>query len=36
MTGRPVSVDTDPHPYFRIYSAGNFGEVAPQRLSPMS
>ncbi|MFI0815292.1 PEP-utilizing enzyme [Streptomyces sp. NPDC021098] len=35
-TERPVSVDTDPHPYFRVYSAGNFGEVAPQRLSPMS
>jgi pyruvate,water dikinase len=31
-----VSVDTDPHPVFRVYSAGNFGEVAPQRLSPMS
>ncbi|MGH3937708.1 MAG: PEP-utilizing enzyme [Pseudonocardiaceae bacterium] len=29
-------VDTDPHPLFRVYSAGNFGEVAPQRLSPMS
>ena len=29
-------VDTDPHPVFRVYSAGNFGEVAPQRLSPMS
>ncbi|MFE7031488.1 PEP-utilizing enzyme [Streptomyces sp. NPDC057621] len=36
MTGRPASVDTDPHPYFTVYSAGNFGEVAPQRLSPMS
>ena len=36
VTRRPHSVDTDPHPYFRIYSAGNFGEVAPQRLSPMS
>ncbi|HET8662295.1 MAG TPA: PEP-utilizing enzyme [Micromonosporaceae bacterium] len=36
MPGRPVSVDTDPHPYFKVYSAGNFGEVAPQRLSPMS
>ncbi len=30
------TVDTDPHPFFRVYSAGNFGEVAPQRLSPMS
>ncbi|WP_239308601.1 MULTISPECIES: PEP-utilizing enzyme [unclassified Frankia] len=29
-------VDTDVHPFFRFYSAGNFGEVAPQRLSPMS
>lgn len=32
----PLSVDTDPHPAFRVYSAGNFGEVAPERLSPMS
>jgi phosphohistidine swiveling domain-containing protein len=31
-----TTVDTDPHPHFRFYSAGNFGEVAPQRLSPMS
>ncbi|MCU1644932.1 MAG: hypothetical protein JWN03_5207 [Nocardia sp.] len=29
-------LDTDPHPAFRIYSAGNFGEVAPERLSPFS
>jgi phosphohistidine swiveling domain-containing protein len=36
MTVAAPSVDTDPHPFFRIYSAGNFGEVAPQRLSPMS
>ncbi|QFZ20674.1 PEP-utilizing enzyme [Saccharothrix syringae] len=36
MSARPRTVDTDPHPYFRVYSAGNFGEVAPQRLSPMS
>lgn len=36
MTVIPASVDTDPHPWFRVYSAGNFGEVAPQRLSPMS
>jgi phosphohistidine swiveling domain-containing protein len=36
MTERIASVDTDPHPYFQVYSAGNFGEVAPQRLSPMS
>ncbi|MCT2583144.1 hypothetical protein [Actinophytocola gossypii] len=31
-----VTVDTDAHPVFRVYSAGNFGEVAPRRLSPMS
>jgi pyruvate,water dikinase len=31
-----MTVDTDAHPVFRVYSAGNFGEVAPQRLSPMS
>jgi pyruvate,water dikinase len=36
MTAGPAPVDTDPHPFFRVYSAGNFGEVAPQRLSPMS
>jgi rifampicin phosphotransferase len=36
MTETTLSIDTDPHPYFRLYSAGNFGEVAPQRLSPMS
>lgn len=36
MSARPASVDTDIHPYFQVYSAGNFGEVAPQRLSPMS
>jgi rifampicin phosphotransferase len=29
-------VDTAPHPALRVYSAGNFGEVAPERLSPMS
>ncbi|NKY43951.1 PEP-utilizing enzyme [Nocardia cerradoensis] len=29
-------VDTYPHPELRVYSAGNFGEIAPQRLSPMS
>lgn len=29
-------LDTDPHPVFRTYSAGNFGEVAPERLSPFS
>lgn len=36
MSEPTSSVDTDPHPYFRVYSAGNFGEVAPLRLSPMS
>lgn len=29
-------VDTHVHPELRVYSAGNFGEVAPERLSPMS
>ncbi|GLV72710.1 PEP-utilizing enzyme [Streptomyces hygroscopicus] len=29
-------VDTHVHPRLRVYSAGNFGEVAPERLSPMS
>ena len=29
-------VDTQEHPTFRVYSAGNFGEIAPQRLSPIS
>ncbi|WP_069812628.1 PEP-utilizing enzyme [Streptomyces sp. TP-A0874] len=29
-------VDTLVHPELRVYSAGNFGEVAPERLSPMS
>ncbi|MBF6062108.1 hypothetical protein IU500_09100 [Nocardia terpenica] len=29
-------VDTAPHPVLRVYSAGNFGEIAPQRLSPLS
>ncbi len=36
MTALFPEIDTDPHPVFSIYSAGNFGEVAPQRLSPMS
>jgi phosphohistidine swiveling domain-containing protein len=30
------SFDTDPHPIFGTYSAGNFGEVAPERLSIMA
>jgi phosphohistidine swiveling domain-containing protein len=34
-TGFPA-IDNDPHPDFRVYSAGNLGEVAPERLSPMS
>ncbi|MGV9674973.1 PEP-utilizing enzyme [Nocardia sp. NPDC003482] len=29
-------VDTAAHPVLRVYSAGNFGEIAPERLSPMS
>jgi pyruvate,water dikinase len=29
-------LDTELHPRFRVYSAGNFAEVAPARLSPMS
>lgn len=28
--------DTDVHPAFTTYSAGNFAEVAPERLSPVS
>lgn len=40
MTGEPLytltPTDTDPHPSFRVYSAANFAEVAPRRLSPMS
>ncbi|MEO3786703.1 PEP-utilizing enzyme [Actinocorallia sp. B10E7] len=36
MTGRFPEIDIDPHPRFGVYSAGNLGEVAPQRLSPMS
>lgn len=29
-------VDVEPHPQLRVYSAGNFGEIAPERISPMS
>ena len=29
-------IDTEPHPIFAVYSAGNFAEVAPPRWSPMS
>jgi phosphohistidine swiveling domain-containing protein len=29
-------IDTDPHPRFPVYSAGNFAEVAPLRLSVAS
>ncbi|MFB4309966.1 PEP-utilizing enzyme [Actinomadura sp. GTD37] len=36
MTTRFPPIDTDPHPAFPVYSAGNFGEVAPQRISPVS
>jgi hypothetical protein len=30
------AIDTEPHPAFPVYSAGNFREVAPERLSVMS
>lgn len=33
---RRFTLDTDPHPVFTTYSAGNFAEVAPARLSPMA
>lgn len=36
---RPVQqcrVDAQVHPSMKVYSAGNFGEIAPERLSPMS
>jgi phosphohistidine swiveling domain-containing protein len=33
---RRASLDTHPHPVFGSYSAGNFAEVAPPRLSIMS
>lgn len=42
MTGTPIQeppfsrVDVRPHPVLRVYSAGNFGEIAPARLSPMA
>lgn len=36
MTTRRYSFDSDPHPLFSTYSAGNFAEVAPERLSIMS
>lgn len=36
MRAPTYSFDTDPHPVFDTYSAGNFGEVAPERLSIMS
>jgi rifampicin phosphotransferase len=29
-------VDVTPHPQLRVYSSGNFGEIAPERISPMS
>jgi rifampicin phosphotransferase len=29
-------VDVHPHPQLRVYSTGNFGEIAPERISPMS
>ncbi len=33
MSQSRFSFDTDPHPVLSTYSAGNFGEVAPERLS---
>jgi rifampicin phosphotransferase len=36
MSTQFPEIDIDPHPFFTVYSAGNLGEVAPQRLSPMS
>lgn len=36
MSTQFPDIDIDPHPLFGVYSAGNLGEVAPQRLSPMS
>lgn len=36
MIHHPRSIDTAPHPVFGVYSAGNFAEVAPQRLSPVA
>ncbi|MFF4236667.1 PEP-utilizing enzyme [Actinomadura geliboluensis] len=36
MTAHFPPIDTDPHPAFPVYSAGNFGEVAPDRISPVS
>lgn len=33
---RFYEIDTDPHDVYRVYSDGNFGEVAPERLSIMS
>jgi phosphohistidine swiveling domain-containing protein len=31
-----LTIDTSPHPVFPVYSAGNYAEVAPERLSVMS
>lgn len=36
MTAHFPPIDTDPHPALPVYSAGNFGEVAPDRISPVS
>lgn len=35
-TGLSPLIDTDPHPTFDVYSAGNFAEVAPDRISVMA
>lgn len=36
MSALSPTLDTDPHPTFEVYSAGNFAEVAPDRLSVMA
>jgi pyruvate,water dikinase len=36
MSPIAADLDTQPHPVFTTYSAGNFAEVAPERLSVMS
>ncbi|WP_026406058.1 PEP-utilizing enzyme [Actinomadura rifamycini] len=36
MNPRFPPIDVDPNPAFPVYSAGNFGEVAPDRISPVS
>lgn len=36
LTASAVQIDTDPHPAFPVLSAGNFAEVAPERISIVS